>query len=197
MSIAKINPRPLVLGLIILAIGIFRVLTSNMHGTFSGFTPLGAMALFAGFYFQDKLKAYFFPLLTLWLSDIILNRFLYFGNWVFFYENWILVYASFAFMVWLGQILRKVTMKNIVVASALSATTHWLVTDFGVWLYGCTGSSGDIIYSPDLNGLFSCYYMALPSLANFFIGNLFFSALLFGAFEFMQKRYSSLQLKTT
>lgn len=191
----QINPRPLVLAAIILAVGIFRIATAQTHSSLSGFTPLGAMALFAGFYFNDKWKAYLLPLLTLWLSDIILNRYLYFNSWVFFYDSFAWVYASFALMVLMGPLIKTVSVKTVLGASIAAAFAHLLISNFGVWLIGCTGTAEDIVYSPDVNGLLNCYYMAIPSMLNMLIGNLIFGALLFGSFEWIQKRFPVLQLQ--
>jgi len=191
----QINPRPLVLAAIILAAGIFRIVTTQAHSSLSGFTPLGAMALFAGFYFNDKWKAYLLPLLTLWLSDIVLNRYLYFNSWVFFYDSFAWVYASFALMVFMGQLIKTVSVKTVLGSSIAAALGHLLISNFGVWLVGCTGIAEDMVYTPDVNGLLNCYYMAIPSMINMLVGNLIFGALLFGSFEWIQKRFPVLQLQ--
>ena len=90
----EINPRPLVLAGIIVVTGMFRLfVTSGTLSTLANFTPLGAMALFGGCYYHDKWKAYLVPLITLWLTDIILNRYFLFHEWIFFYEGFFWVYA--------------------------------------------------------------------------------------------------------
>ncbi|MBT1706091.1 DUF6580 family putative transport protein [Chryseosolibacter indicus] len=190
----KFSPRPIVLTLMILGVGIFRVATAQTQSPFVGFTPLGAMALFAGFYFRDRWKAYMLPLVTLWLSDIVLNRYVYFGYWVFFYNSFIWVYVSFALMVLVGQLFKTVTIRNVFLSCISAAGLHFLFSNFGVWLMGCTGTAADILYTPDISGLLSCYRMGLPLLGNLLMGNFIFSAILFGAFEWMQRRYSVLQL---
>ncbi|MBL0741010.1 DUF6580 family putative transport protein [Chryseolinea lacunae] len=189
----KLNPRPLVLAAIIVAVGIFRIATSSMHSPLAGFTPLGAMALFAGFYFEDKWKAYLLPLLTLWLSDIVLNRFVYLGEWMLFYDSFAWVYGSFALMVTIGQLFKEATVRNVALAAVITTVTHALISNFGVWLVGCTGTAEDIQYTPDLSGLFQCYAMGLPYMGNFLIGNLVFSAILFGGFEWMKRAFPKLQ----
>ena len=37
-----------------------------------------AIALFGGAYFTKNTKAYFFPLITLWLGDIVLNKLVFY-----------------------------------------------------------------------------------------------------------------------
>ena len=118
----QINPRPFVLAAIILAAGLFRLLTASGTLTpLSNFTPLGAMALFGGCYYQNKWKAYLMPLLTLWLTDIILNRFLFFHEWVFFYSGFAWVYASFALMVLIGHYIKRVSVKSVLISAIAGA----------------------------------------------------------------------------
>jgi hypothetical protein len=192
----QIDPRPFVLAAFILAAGMFRL--ANSGGLFPAFlnlTPLGAMAMFGGCYYRDKWKAYFVPLLTLWLTDIFINRFFVFNKWVFFYDGFAWVYVSFAFMVLVGQYIKKVSIKSVVVAAFVGAIFHWLVSDIGVWLGGGTDITTGLPFTRDLNGLMMCYYLALPYLQKVLIGNLVFGALLFGSFEFVQLKFPILKLQ--
>ncbi len=190
----QINPRPFVLAAIILTAGLFRLfLASGIQTPLANFTPLGAMALFGGCYYHDKWKAYLVPLLTLWLTDIILNRFIYFHEWVFFYDGFAWVYISFALMVLIGHFIKNVTFKNVILSAVAAAILHWLIADFGVWLGGGTNILTGLPYTRDWNGLLTCYYLVLPFMKNMLIGNLLFSALFFGAFELLQKRFTVLR----
>lgn len=190
------NPRPFILAAIILAAGLFRLLTASGTLTpLTNFTPLGAMALFGGCYYQDKWKAYLMPLLTLWLTDIILNRFLFFHEWVFFYGGFAWVYVSFALMVLIGHYIKKVSVKSVVISAVAGAVVHWLVSDFGVWLGGGMDITTGLPYTRDWHGVMMCYYLALPFMKNLLIGNLVFGAIFFGVFELLQKRFPALQLQ--
>lgn len=190
----QINPRPFILAAFILAAGMFRL--ANSGGLFPAFlnlTPLGAMAMFGGCYYQDKWKAYLVPLLTLWFTDIIINRFFIFNEWVFFYDGFVWVYSSFALMVLIGQYIKKVSIKSVVLSSLACALVHWLVSDIGVWLGGVNISTGQP-FTRDLKGLMDCYHHALPYLQKVLIGNLVFGAILFGGFEFMHVKFPFLKL---
>ena len=194
----QITPRPLVLAALIVAAGVFRLLTASGTLTpLTNFTPLGAMALFGGCYYQDKWKAYLVPLLTLWLTDILLNRFLFFHSWVFFYDGFAWVYGSFAFMVLIGHYIKKVSFKSVVLSALAGALVHWLVSDMGVWLGGGMDITTGLPYTRDWHGLMMCYYLAIPFMKNLLIGNLVFGTLLFGSFEWMQKRFPSLKLQSS
>src|ERR1700759_5320752 len=98
MTLQKINTRNTVLILMIVAAGAFRLVSYKYPYILSNFTPVGAIALFGGAYFTDKWKAYLVPLLTLFVSDILLNR-LYSGNWVIMDASSIMVYICFAVIV--------------------------------------------------------------------------------------------------
>ena len=192
----QIDPRAWVMAAIFLSAGVFRLFASS--GTlapWANFTPLGALALFGGCYYQDKWKAYFIPLMTLWITDIILNRILFFHKWVFFYDGFAWVYVSFAMMVLIGQMMKSVSVKSVVMAAIAGAVSHWLVSDIGVWLGGGTNLSTGLPYTLDLNGLLMCYYFAIPFMKNLLIGNLVFGALFFWSFEFLQRKYPILQFQ--
>jgi len=190
----QINPRPFVLAAFILAVGIFRLSNSfELLPALFNITPLGALALFGGCYYQSRWKAYLIPLLTLWLTDIIINRFMVYNEWVLFYDGFIWVYGSFALMVLIGQNIKKVTIKSVVLSAFAAAIVHWLVSDIGVWWSGVDIMTGNA-FTLDWSGLMRCYYLALPYLQKILIGNLVFGAFLFGSFEFMQLKFPVLKM---
>jgi len=195
MSLKKINLRTAVLVLMILIVAVIRVLSAGkVISPLSNFTPIGAMALFGGSYFKDKWKAYLVPLAILLLSDVIMMRTIYsdLGSG-FLYQGWGWIYASFALMVVMGHFIKKVTVSNVLLAAIGAALVHWLVSDFGVWLGGGTDITTGQPYTRDAHGLMTCYWLAIPYMKNMLIGNVLYSALLFGGFELLQKRYPRLQ----
>lgn len=196
MSLKTLRPRTTTLIIMIVLAAAYRLFqSSNVFSIMSNVTPVGAIALFGGCYFADKWKAFLVPLLSLWISDILLNRILYFDHWSFFYEDSGWIYGSFALIVIIGQLMKKVTFTNVIVAAIAAALVHWLVADFGMWIGGGRDITTGLPFTKDLSGLVKCYGLALPFLKNMLIGNLVFSGLLFGAFEWMQRKYPSLQLQ--
>src|ERR1035437_538957 len=96
----KINPRFVLILLMIIATGSLRLLTVKTGGAFFNFTPIGAMALFGGVYFTQRWKAIVFPLLTLFLSDLVIQRFFYGGTFGgVFYDGWYVIYGVFILIV--------------------------------------------------------------------------------------------------
>jgi hypothetical protein len=190
MTIQKINPRTLVLLAFIVVLAIIRILFSLNPGIspVATFTSLGAMAVFAGAYFQKSMKAYLFVLITLWLSDVVLNRVHYFNEWVFFYKGWYFVYAAFALVVFAGQrMIRKVNAKNIALASLAATLIHWIVTSPACMI-------GYSLFSADT---WEVYFLNLKSALiferNFLVGTLVYSGIFFGLFEWAKTKFTVLQ----
>src|SRR3954469_1813162 len=108
MSLKKINPRTIILLAIICMAAILRLITyfTNHLGPISNFTPIGAMALFGGAYFTGKLKPFIFPLLSMFISDIILS-FTIFSQFRsgLLYSGWYWTYSAFALMTLAGKII--------------------------------------------------------------------------------------------
>lgn len=190
MSLQKINPRTIVLLAFMVAVAVIRIIFS-LEPTMSPiatFTPLGAMAIFGGAYFQKNIKAYLFVLLTLWMGDIILNRLVYYNEWRFFYEGWYFTYAAYALMVFVAQrIIKKANAKNIAIASLVATLTHWIVTSPTCFLVPTS------LYPATWDGYLASLVGAIPYERNFLIGTLAYSGLLFGLFEWAKSKYSVLQ----
>ncbi|MBL7847039.1 MAG: hypothetical protein JNL40_06190 [Cyclobacteriaceae bacterium] len=190
MSLQNIHPRTTALVALILLAAAFRLVQSSpVFSILSNLTPFGAMALFGGHYFKDKWKAMLVPVIALWLSDIFLNRFYYTDQWVFFYGGQLWVYGTFAATVGLGMLMGKPTALRITGFGIGAALLHWLVTDFGVWIGGSTDITTGLPFTRDWTGFIKCLTLALPFLRNMIIGNLVFCGVLFGAFEYAQRRY--------
>lgn len=170
------------------------MLVADVHTPLHNFTPIGAMAIFGGCYFDRKWKALFVPLATLWLTDLLMNYFIYFHKWTWFYDGFLWTYGSFSLMVVLGMAIHKVNIKTVFFAGISAALLHWIITDFGVWLGGGMDITTRLPYTKDITGFLKCYVLAIAYLKNMAIGNMVFGSIMFGAFELAQKRFPSLTL---
>jgi len=130
------------------------------------FTAVTATALFAGRHFKNKILAFAAPLAVMILSDLILG---------FYTISWF-VYASFAAVVFLGQWSQK--MNVLIVLS--SSLTFFVISNFGVWLLG---------YPLTLEGFIACYTAAIPFFRNAILGDLFYAAILYYSFKWVERRY--------
>jgi hypothetical protein len=190
MSVKQINPRFVVLLIFMIVVGSLRIMNAAELTAWSNFTPIGAMAMFGGAYFSQRWKSFAFPLLTLFLGDVVIHTVIYDG----LYEGRPLIYLAFSVIVLTGIILiKKVMVKNIALASLCSTLSFWLIADFAVWMGGGIDIRTQLPLSRDFNGLLQCYWQGYPYMINFLLGTLFYSAIMFGLFEWMQKRFPVLQ----
>ncbi|WP_212000297.1 DUF6580 family putative transport protein [Chitinophaga sp. HK235] len=193
MSLKNLNPRFGILLLFMLAAGIIRVMLGADQSTLQPiamFTPVGAMALFGGASFSEKWKSYAFPLLTLFLSDLVLMQ-VFHPEYAqgLLYKGWMANYISFVFIVLVGQLMiRKMSAGRIALASVAAALVHFTVSNFGVWLSGSTDITTGLPYTQDLAGLTKCYILAIPFMQYFLVGTLVYSAIFFGSFALVQRK---------
>jgi len=174
--------------IIVLSAGILRLIPQPQN-----FAPIGAMALFGGAYFGKRWQAFLVPLAALLISDIVVN-FAFYQHFVLFHEMALWVYGAFALNVILGSsLIKKVKVSSILTANIAASILFFAITNFGVW------ATPNImnIYPHNAAGLTACYIAGIPYLWTTVAGNLFYSAILFGIFEFAQKRFPVLALKAS
>ena len=173
---------------IIAAIIVVAALSRLLFVLIPNFSPIGAIALFGAAYFSRKWLAFAIPLAAMWMSDLLINNMLYprlfpdyyDGNFAWGVSWW--VYGAFAVVVLIGfALLKHVKVKNIVLASVLTAIVFFLVTNFGVW-------AGGTMYPKTAAGLGACYVAAIPFFWNTLLSNLLFSGVLFGAYSYYQQQ---------
>lgn len=135
----------------------------------ANFTPIAAMALVGGVYFEKK-YALIIPLVALFISDIFIG----------FHSTVPFVYGSFILIglvgIWLKSHKKPLPILGCTIFSSL---LFFVITNFGVWLTG-----GGWFYPKTLEGLIECYVMAIPFFRNSIIGDLIYTTGLFGVFEF-------------
>jgi hypothetical protein len=140
------------------------------------FTPLLAVALFGGA-MLPRHRAFSLPLLAMAGSDLLLGY--------SFSETSVAVYASFLAIVVAGRWLsRSRTLGRTVAAVLGGSVLFYLVTNFAVWLGGAHGG----MYEHSAMGLLECYVAALPFFRNALAGDLIWTAVLFGIFDFAARR---------
>lgn len=196
MSIQKFNPRFAILLILMIAVAAMRIPNAAQLTPWSNFTPIGAMGLFGGTYFTNKWKAFSFPLLTLLISDIVINTVIFDGKYGILYGGWYIIYGIFVLIVLLGKwMIKNVTFKNVIVAATTAAVAHWLIADFAVWIAGGTDLRTMTPLTKDWSGLMQCYAQGLPFMKNFLVGNLVYGGVMFGSFELLQTRYPALRMQ--
>jgi hypothetical protein len=193
----KLNKSTWLAFALLIVVGAFsRLISYNI----AGFAPQMAMALFGGAVIKNKKWAFALPLLSLLFSDALLEL-LFQTNLVVragFYEGQWQIYLCFAMVTLFGFLLRNINWKNVLVFSISGSLLFFITSNFFVWIGG--GGFGRPI---TFNGMLQCYYDGLAFyrdyglikgfIANFILGDLIWSAVLFGGYYLILKFSTSLQ----
>jgi hypothetical protein len=173
------------LALALIAIAALTRLFPHPHN----FTPIGAIGLFGAAYFDRRWLALVVPFAALFVSDLLINNVLYhefYGGQFQFITSW-WIYAAFGAVMLVGWTLlrhQKIAPLRIASASLGASAVFFLITNFSVWLEGG-------MYPQTGEGLLACYVAGIPFLGNTVLGDLCFSAALFGAYEWATRRSAS------
>jgi len=142
----------------------------------ANFTPILAIALFGGVYLKKK-YALLLPLALMMFTDLFLGV----HNTIIFTWGTIIIIAG------LGMLLRqKKSPLNITLSAFSSAVLFFIITNFGVWLMGW--------YPRTLEGLITCYTLAIPFFRTTMASTLVFSFVLFGAYEAVTRKVKDTSL---
>ncbi|HZE13522.1 MAG TPA: DUF6580 family putative transport protein, partial [Chthoniobacterales bacterium] len=142
--------------LLILAAVAYRIVTGlaiiSGSTALSNFAPLAAIALCAAAYFPGKFK-FTVPMIALLISDVVLN--MSYG-YSLFSPFVISHYIGFAFVGWLGWMLRnRASVKTLLPASIAASVLFYFVTTAISWVF-------DPGYAKDLAGLIQSLTVGLP-----------------------------------
>jgi len=181
MNHTSITPKFFIVLSIILFAALIRLLPH-----WPNFTPIAAMALFAGTYFDRKSYAFALPVAAMFISDLVIGL----------HASMPAVYLSFMITVFIGMSIRKkVSVGSVMLASVSSSVIFFLITNFASWL-------ASPFYPQNLLGLAECYIAGLAFFrdttyglsffVNDLLGTVFFSAVFYGAFFLVQMRFPAL-----
>jgi hypothetical protein len=154
------------------------------------FSPVAATAIFGAAIIGRKWAAPIVPLLIMFLSDVLLSigaHYHLFDGWMagtygLNRGSWIL-YLTFGMISYMGLFLKDERSPLRILGVSLGASlAFFLVSNFKVWLSGS-------MYTHDLAGFMECYVMAVPFLQWTVLGDLFYSATLFGAWALIDQRF--------
>ncbi|MBY6094068.1 DUF6580 family putative transport protein [Ferrimonas balearica] len=140
------------------------------------FTPVAAMGLFAGAMFDSKRMALVVPLLAMLIGDLFIGL----------HETMLFVYVSMAITAGIGMLLRhKRSIGTVALAGVASSLQFFFVTNTGMWAV-------TNFYPHTWEGLVQCWIMGLPFLQNDLASTWLFSAMLFGGFALLSRRFPAL-----
>jgi hypothetical protein len=135
-------------------------------------TPVGASSLFAGAR-VDGWMAYLLPILVMAVTDPLVGGYT---------KATPVIYLCFLISVWIGrQVSASSSPLRIGGACVLSSVQFFGLTNFAIWMFSQT-------YAKSLTGLSACYVAALPFFGATLLGDLFFTAAIFGAYALLARK---------
>jgi hypothetical protein len=163
----------LLLGAALIGLDVFmRLVPHAWH-----FTPLAASALFAAAMFRVRILSLAVPLSAMALSDAVMG----FYDW----RVMAVVYAASAAPAAMALCVARLRSPLVLLSLAVtSSVVFFLATNFAVWAF-------DGMYTHDLAGLSACYVAALPFFKATIAGDLFWTCVLFGAYQLVRMLLAS------
>ncbi len=128
------------------------------------FTPITAIALLSSKGFTNRWIILLIPMISLFISDLFLGL----------HDSIPFVYGAFILITLLGISAKKIEISTVL----MSSTIFFLVSNFGVWFYN---------YPITLDGLISCYALAIPFFLNTILGDLFYSVIMIYPYYALKK----------
>ena len=130
------------------------------------FAPITGIALFAASKLNKKILAFLLPLFCLFITDLILGL-----GWINLF-----IYGAFGMISLIGMRIQKVSPLTVVGSSLL----FFIISNLGVWL---------LYYPLTLEGLMTCFTLAIPFFGNTIAGDLVYTAVLFYGFSAIKNTY--------
>ncbi len=140
------------------------------------FTPIIAVGLMSGYLFQNLNFSMIVLLTAMIFSDLIIG---FHGSMFFVYISLLIIQTYFF------KKFASINYLKISLYALAASTVFFIISNFGVWL---TGN----LYPKNLNGMISCYTMALP-----FFKNTIFSTLIYSSLIYFIKNYFFINFKNS
>lgn len=156
-----------------------------LHEEIPNFAPVAGLALFAGYFFRDRVLGAMVPVGIMFISNLVIGG----------YELVVMlaVYGCLVVPALAGPWMRSwlplekpgiapaaTSAAAVLGGAALGSILFFVVTNLAVWAVG-HGEEAPM-YTADLAGLARCYEMALPFFRYTLAGDLCFAGLLFGSY---------------
>jgi hypothetical protein len=178
-------------GFVIAVILITVAISSRLLPHWHNFTAVGATGLFGAYYFRKQIWSYVIPIAAMWISDLLLNNWIYtayMDGFVWFNETMLYVYVGFIAIVVIGQlIISKMTSSRILIASIAASVVFFLFSNFSSFL-------ANPIFPKSGDGLLMAYAAGIPFFWNTLLSNILYTVFIFGVFHLVASRNVSFKL---
>ena len=153
-NIISINFQTAFVSFFILGISLFRLIPQM-----NNFSPILALAIFGALNFRRNETTYLVLILSLWLSDLIINNYIYnYSNKIiWFYEGFYWQYISYIIIIYICinfDLIKKKIFKVLFLIFS-SSIIFFALSNFGYWLTS-------EMYQNTFQGLINCYIAAIP-----------------------------------
>ena len=168
----KLNKQTLFFALLVIAITTVVKLLCAPLLNFSGFTAVIAVALFSGLMIKDPKQAFLFPLLALFISDVLVQVFYKAGWFPFagFYQGQLINYSLFILLTGLGMLMKNFRTTGMVLSIVLGPVAFFFISNYFVW----ANQGTTLAYSKDISGLMACYTAGIPFYKNSLVSTIIF-----------------------
>lgn len=187
----KVNTKLILFSLALVAITTLTKYYLGPNLDWSGFSPVIAVALFAGMIIPERRQSFMLPLLALFISDVIIHLLYLQGSFPYsgFYKGQWFNYMLLLLATGLGWWLKGRRVANLLVAAVAAPTVYFLISNFAVWM----GGDGTY-YSQDLDGLMTSYTLALPFYKNTLLATVLFLPVILLSYNLVVKNRTVLTL---
>ncbi|MEO6611737.1 MAG: DUF6580 family putative transport protein [Chitinophagaceae bacterium] len=157
----------------------------------SGFSPVIAIALFAGLIIKQKDMAFILPLLALFISDAVIqllysqDLFPYAGFYGGQWKNYLLLLSATL----LGWVLKGRSYRSLLAGALAAPTVYFLASNYMVWK-----ATSEAVYAKSFSGLMTCYEAALPFYRNSLIATLLFLPVILLVYNYITRKKAVLKL---
>ncbi len=157
----------------------------------SGFSPVIAIALFAGFIVKQKDIAFILPLLALFVSDVAMQLLYTQGLFPYagFYDGQWKNYLLLLSIALIGWAVRGRSHGQLAAGAIVAPTVFFLVSNFLVWQ-----ATTEVVYARSFDGLMACYIAGLPFYKNALIATLVFLPGILLLYNYMTRKKPVLTL---
>lgn len=159
---------------------LFRVIEHPFNAT-----PMIAVMLFSAAVFSKWSWKIIVPLAAILISDSLIHI----KNGYGFHNSTLMVYGTFALIFAIGYYLvREIKFTNVLIATLIGSLAFFLVTNFALFYPPSVVPNPALGHYPhNLTGIIASYEAGLPFFRNMIVGDLIFSAALFGSYSIISK----------
>lgn len=148
--------------------------------TIPNFAPFIGFSLFGAAVFKKQWMAWLIAGLAFFISDLVINNFIYsfYETFKIGTENTVFSILAFGAIVLFGRaVLRnRITIVNSIFSALGGGVIFFLISNFGVWLFG-------FMYPKTMVGLISCLAAGVPFIHGSLIGSVFFTLSFIGGYK--------------